>query len=312
MKDSFFLLVFGTDSGGMILTCAVMVVILVSCPDDIWTLPAPSRVFVDSVNMKHILRWRPPRTACNTTVLFSVQYQGEFELLLKNDSWMDAFDCQQIPSAHCDLTFEMGSDSDYDMRVRAQCGSEISDWKKLGSPFNRRNTQLTVPEMTVKTAGDTLQVLMKEFPLSAAVSVTVWKKDEQQKSVYSVTAEQPTLLIEALQEGTVYCVTAQLMLHSGGRSNSTRPHCVLVTGPEAAAWRTPTTVTVTVIVMLGLLFAVFWSVVHCRLGSCKNFFKKEEQPQAIGLDFPVIPMLEPTQYEEFCELKPQVLNSDSV
>lgn len=42
--------------------------------------------------------------------------------------------------------------------------------------------QLTVPEMTVKTAGDTLQVLMKEFPLSAAVSVTVWKKDEQQVS----------------------------------------------------------------------------------------------------------------------------------
>uniref|UniRef100_A0A3B3C2X5 Fibronectin type-III domain-containing protein n=1 Tax=Oryzias melastigma TaxID=30732 RepID=A0A3B3C2X5_ORYME len=199
-----------------------------------------NRVFVDSVNMKHILRWRPPRTACNTTVLFSVQYQGEFELLLKNDSWMDAFDCQQIPSAHCDLTFEMGSDSDYDMRVRAQCGSEISDWKKLGSPFNRRNTQLTVPEMTVKTAGDTLQVLMKEFPLSAAVSVTVWKKDEQHL-------------------------------------------CPPPAGPEAAAWRTPTTVTVTVIVMLGLLFAVFWSVVHCRLGSCKNFFKKEEQPQAIGL-----------------------------
>ncbi|RVE61291.1 hypothetical protein OJAV_G00169120 [Oryzias javanicus] len=303
---------FGTDSGGMILRCAVMVVILVNCPDDIWTLPAPSRVFVDSVNMKHTLRWRPPRTACNTTVLFSVQYQGEFELLVKNGSWMDAFDCQQIPSAHCDLTYEVGSDSDYDMRVRAQCGSELSDWTKLVSPFNRRNTRLTVPEMTVKTAGDTLQVLVKELPLSGAVSVTVWKEDEQKKTVYLMTAEKPTLYIESLQEGKVYCVTAQLTLHSGVPSNTTPPHCVIVTGPESAAWRTPTTVTLTVIIMLGLLFAVFWSVVHCHTGSCQNFFKKEEQPHAIGLDFPVILMLEPTQYEELCELKPQVLNSDSV
>uniref|UniRef100_A0A8C8DJV8 Fibronectin type-III domain-containing protein n=1 Tax=Oryzias sinensis TaxID=183150 RepID=A0A8C8DJV8_9TELE len=190
----------------------------------IWMLPAPSRVFVDSVNMRHILRWRPPQAACNTTVMFSVQYQGEFELLVKNGTWMDVFDCQQIPFAHCDLSFEVGSDSDYDMQVRAQCGSEVSNWTKLGSPFNRRNTQLTVPEMTVKTAGDTLQVLMEEFPLSAAIRVT--------KVEYSLTAEQPMLHIEALQEGKVYCVRAQLMLYSGVRSSSTRPHCVLVTGIE--------------------------------------------------------------------------------
>uniref|UniRef100_A0A3B3I0W7 Cytokine receptor family member B16 n=1 Tax=Oryzias latipes TaxID=8090 RepID=A0A3B3I0W7_ORYLA len=186
-----------------------------SCmPADIWTLPAPSRVFVDSVNMRHILRWRPPQAACNTTVLFSVQFQGEFELLVKNGTWMDVFDCQQIPFAHCDLSFEVGSDSDYDLQVRAQCGSEVSNWTKLGSPFNRRNTQLTVPEMKVKTAGDTLQVLMEEFPLS--------------KVEYSLTPEQPMLHIEGLHEGKVYCVRAQLMLYSGVRSSSTRPHCVLL------------------------------------------------------------------------------------
>uniref|UniRef100_A0A3P9MK39 Fibronectin type-III domain-containing protein n=1 Tax=Oryzias latipes TaxID=8090 RepID=A0A3P9MK39_ORYLA len=215
----------------------------------IWTLPAPNRVFVDSVNMRHILRWRPPQAVCNTTVLFSVQYQGEFELLVKNGTWMDVFDCQQIPFAHCDLSFEVGSDSDYDLQVRAQCGSEVSNWTKLGSPFNRRNS-------------DTLQVLMEEFPLSAAIRVTVWRKDEQQvspfpsffhydiciicpffitvcahiflfqKMEYSLTPEQPMLHIEALQEGKVYCVRAQLMLYSGVRSSSTRPHCVLVTGIE--------------------------------------------------------------------------------
>uniref|UniRef100_A0A3P9MJS9 Fibronectin type-III domain-containing protein n=1 Tax=Oryzias latipes TaxID=8090 RepID=A0A3P9MJS9_ORYLA len=279
-------------------------------PADIWTLPAPNRVFVDSVNMRHILRWRPPQAVCNTTVLFSVQYQGEFELLVKNGTWMDVFDCQQIPFAHCDLSFEVGSDSDYDLQVRAQCGSEVSNWTKLGSPFNRRNTQLTVPEMTVKTAGDTLQVLMEEFPLSAAIRVTVWRKDEQQKMEYSLTPEQPMLHIEALQEGKVYCVRAQLMLYSGVRSSSTRPHCVLVTGPEILAWRTPTTVTVTLIIMLGLLFAVFWSVIHCRPGSCKNFLRKKSLPDSLNVK--VIPMVEQAHNEEFWEPKPQVLNSDSV
>uniref|UniRef100_A0A3B3HK13 Cytokine receptor family member B16 n=1 Tax=Oryzias latipes TaxID=8090 RepID=A0A3B3HK13_ORYLA len=309
-------------------------------PADIWTLPAPSRVFVDSVNMRHILRWRPPQAACNTTVLFSVQFQGEFELLVKNGTWMDVFDCQQIPFAHCDLSFEVGSDSDYDLQVRAQCGSEVSNWTKLGSPFNRRNTQLTVPEMKVKTAGDTLQVLMEEFPLSASIKLTVWRKDEQQvspipsffhydifiicpffitvrahiflfqKVEYSLTPEQPMLHIEGLHEGKVYCVRAQLMLYSGVRSSSTRPHCVLVTGPEIAAWRTPTTVTVTLIIMLGLLFAVFWSVIHCRPGSCKNFLKKKSLPDSLNVK--VIPMVEQAHNEEFWEPKPQVLNSDSV
>lgn len=43
---------------------------------DVWMLPAPSGVSMESVNMKHTLRWRPLQASCNTTVLYSVQYQG--------------------------------------------------------------------------------------------------------------------------------------------------------------------------------------------------------------------------------------------
>lgn len=43
-------------------------------------------------------------------------------------------------------------------------------------------------------------------------------------------AEEEVLHIAALQEGAVYCVTAQTVLNSGFRSNSTDTQCVSIIG----------------------------------------------------------------------------------
>lgn len=51
--------------------------------------------------------------------------------------------------------------------------------------------------------------------------------------------------------------------------------------PDAPAWKTPTTLTVTVIIMAGLLFVLFWSIVHCRPETCKTHFHKEPLPQSL-------------------------------
>lgn len=51
-------------------------------------------------------------------------------------------------------------------------------------------------------------------------------------------------------------------------------------GPDAA-WKRPTTVTVTVVITAGLLFAVFWSVVHCRPDACKTYLHKEPLPHSL-------------------------------
>uniref|UniRef100_A0A8C9ZNY1 Fibronectin type-III domain-containing protein n=1 Tax=Sander lucioperca TaxID=283035 RepID=A0A8C9ZNY1_SANLU len=109
----------------------------------VWMLPAPSSVHMESVNMRHILRWRPPQAAGHTAVLYSVQFQGEFELTVLNGSWVDAPECQLTPHAHCDLTFDLGSDADYNIRVRAQRGSRLSNWTQLSRPFNRRHSKTT-------------------------------------------------------------------------------------------------------------------------------------------------------------------------
>ncbi|XP_007542532.1 interleukin-20 receptor subunit beta [Poecilia formosa] len=255
----------------------LMMVVLLEFTNGVWMLPAPGTVSMDSVNMRHVLRWTQPRASCNSTVLYSVQYQGEFELLIKNGSWINAPECQRIPLTSCDLTFDLGSDSDYSLRVRAQCGSKMSAWAKF--PFNRNNITPPVPELRVTAAGDVLLVSVRKFPLTAVTMVTIWRTDkEQQTKDYSMPADQEVLQVAALQEGAVYCVKAKVVLNLDVQSGFTDSHCVSITGPGAPAWKQPTAVTVTVVVMLGLLIGLFWALVHCRPDSCQKYFQKEPLP----------------------------------
>ncbi|XP_029971503.1 interleukin-20 receptor subunit beta [Salarias fasciatus] len=263
----------------------LLLTILLGLLNDVWGLPAPVSTSMDSVNMRHTLRWAPLQAPCNATVLYSVQYQGEFELWVGNGSWVDAADCQQIPHTHCDLTFDLGSDSDYNLQVRAQCDRQLSAWTRLSQPFNRRDTVLTVPEMTVTAIGNSLQVMFRELPLTGVVSVIVWKKGAKlQTAVYSMPAEQTVFAVTDLQEGATYCVRAQLVLNSALHSNSTELHCVPVAGAESAAWKTPTAVTVAVFLTAGVLFALFWAIAHCSADACQQLFQKEPLPQSLKVD----------------------------
>lgn len=63
--------------------------------------------------------------------------------MVLNGSWVDALNCRMTPETFCDLTFDLGSDSDYNLRVRAHCGSQTSAWSKSSSPFNRRDSENT-------------------------------------------------------------------------------------------------------------------------------------------------------------------------
>ncbi|KAM9349499.1 interleukin-20 receptor subunit beta [Symphorus nematophorus] len=259
----------------------MMMMVLLNFADYVWMFPAPSKVSMESVDMRHVLKWRPLQAPCNTTVLYSVQFQGEFELMVLNGSWLDAPECQLTPHTRCDLTHDLGSDSDYNLHVRAKCGSQLSPWTKLSRPFNRRDTVLTAPDMAVTVVGNALRVSINKLPLTAVVTVTVWKRDDEpQAVVYSMPAEKMPLDVGDLQEGAQYCVRAQTVLDTQQHSSSTNTQCVSITDPDPA-WKRPTTVTVTVIIMAGLLFAVFWSVVHCRPDACQTYFHKEPLPPAL-------------------------------
>ncbi|XP_059201267.1 cytokine receptor family member B16 [Centropristis striata] len=284
----------------LLVVMMMMMMVLLDFTNCVQMLPAPSRVFMESVSMRHVLRWRPLQAPCTTTALYSVQFQGEFELLVLNGSWVDAPDCQLIAHTHCDLTFDLGSDSDYNLRVRAQCGSQPSPWTRLSPPFNRRDTVLTAPEMAVTAVGGALQVSFPELPLTAVVNVTVWKRgDRLQAAVYTLPAERTPLHVPDLQDGAAYCVRAQTVLDTDLHSSTTDTQCVSITG-GGAAWKKPTTVTLTVIITAGLLFAVFWSVVHCRPQVCQTYFQKEPLPHSLHPDWDLHIPMSPEE-AELCE-----------
>ncbi|KAK5860467.1 hypothetical protein PBY51_021942 [Eleginops maclovinus] len=276
---------------------SLLLMVLLYVTECVFTLPAPSRVFMESVDMRHVLKWRPLQAACSTAVQYSVQFQGEFELSVLNGSWVDAPECQLTSDPRCDLTFDLGSDSNYSLRVRACCGAATSAWTELGLPFNRRDTVLTAPEMSVTAVGDSLEVSFRKLPLNAAVQVTVWRRDHE-AVVHWMPAEQRLLSVSGLQEA-LYCVRAQTVLQDQLRSDSTDKHCVSITGPDAP-WRKPTAVSLSVVFTAGFLLAVFWCVAHCRPDRCKTFFRKEPLPHTLRPDWVIQIPMSPEE-EELCE-----------
>ncbi|XP_061776668.1 cytokine receptor family member B16 isoform X2 [Nerophis ophidion] len=244
-------------------------------------LQPPGRLTMESINMRHTLRWRPLQTPCSTAVLYSVQYQGEFERTAPYITWLDVSECQNTTSTHCDVTLDLVSDSDYNIRVRAQCESQISQWNYLSPPFNRKDTLLTVPQMAVSAVGYTLLVTFDQAPPTASINVAVWKRgDMAQADVYTILAEEKVLRVAALQEGAVYCLKAHMTLEQLNQTGSTEIHCVLIKGAHAP-WKSTTTVVVTLVLMAGVLLATFWTAVHCRAHGSHQCFDKEPLPSSL-------------------------------
>ncbi|KAG7232264.1 hypothetical protein INR49_009333 [Caranx melampygus] len=226
---------------------------------------------------------------------------SEFELTVKNCSWVNAHECQQIRQTHCDLTSDLGSDSNYNVHVRARCGLELSAWTELHPPFNRRNTLLTVPEMTVSVVGNTLHVSFDRLPHTSFINVTMWRRGHELKSVvHMIPAEEKTRVFNVQEEG-VYCVRAQTVLRPALQSDSTNTQCVSFTAPDVR-WKKPTTVTVTVLIMAALLSTVFWSISHRCPAACQRYFYKEPLPDALKqTDVNIKIMMSRKEEEELCE-----------
>ncbi|XP_053739691.1 cytokine receptor family member B16 [Synchiropus splendidus] len=260
----------------------------VAAPADIPTLAPPTNVSIMSVNMRHTLRWRPLREPCSTTVLYSVQFQGEFELLVLNGSWVDAHECQVTARTQCDLTFDLGSDSDYNLRVKGRCGPLQSAWGQLDAPFNRRHTLLTPPEVTTTTVGDFLVLKFSQLPLTGNVIVMMWRRgEEQQAEVFTVPVEQKNLHVQ-LKDQKVHCFRVRTVLGEQLHSSNSETRCVSIKGPDSI-WKALTVVTVATLVTAALLFIILWSVIHFKSGSCSWYFHKVVLPNSLRNDWDIIP-----------------------
>ncbi|KAJ8357847.1 hypothetical protein SKAU_G00206410 [Synaphobranchus kaupii] len=249
---------------------------------DMGKLPLPQGVLIESTNMKHWLKWVPLQVPCHP-VSYSVQYQGYFELYIKNGSWEDAPHCQNINSLVCDLTPGFGSDSDYNVRVRAECGGLVSDWASPGLPFNRRQTNLTAPKMRATVSGDSIQLAFADLSETVDVTLKHWRKGlELEASVQYVTAERNPFHLGGLEAGITYCLSAQTVLHNK-RSASTETQCfdISVSPGPTRIWLKPTVACVAVVTVAGMALAAFWSVTKCCPAFLNTCWPKEPLPDAL-------------------------------
>ncbi|XP_063075973.1 cytokine receptor family member B16 [Engraulis encrasicolus] len=192
--------------------------------NDAYLLSAPWNVSMESVNMRHRLRWSPPRPTCPAPS-YTVQFQGEWELRYKNDSWEEAMECQFILATECDLTSDLASDSDYNIRVRAECQGQKSHWTKLNATFNRNKSKTTVESLGV-------QHLSHTFP--------------------------------GLKQGTTYCLRAQAEMEDiGGGVSSNASQCVSIPNWQKS-WQVPAVVSAVLVVTVALGCFLGWAAKHRR------------------------------------------------
>ncbi|TRZ04380.1 hypothetical protein DNTS_006045 [Danionella cerebrum] len=214
--------------------------------------PAHHTVSMYSVNMKHVLKWSPPQASCST-LNYTVQFQGEYELLKRNGSWVDAYECQEITENTCDLTHDLSSNSNYSIRVQTHCDAVLLALK------------LTVNlQMDMILVGITL--------MSFQILIHVMRAPPYQKS------------ITADRIGERMCFRAEALIETINRSCSTDVQCVHIPYQMTVL---PVVVSVSVI-LVALTLVLGWSM--SRFSSqIKCICHKEAIPNALLDDWPKRP-----------------------
>ncbi|XP_048845594.1 cytokine receptor family member B16 [Brienomyrus brachyistius] len=243
-------------------------------------LSHPRDVFMESVNMRHVLRWSPPVAACST-VRYSVQFQGEFELHILNGSWENSQTCWLTILNECDLTADLASDSDYNLRVQAQCGGAGSRWTTLPRPFNREQTRLTVPIIGVRVSGTSARVDLPDLPSTLELLLTYWRNDQKIKvSRLKVPQKWRPYHLSGLQEGATYCLFAQVYFPSTNRSTSSEDQCFHV--PDSSLCLLgPVTVFFALVLLVVLVPVLLWTARRFFFTLSHNCWHQEPLPAAL-------------------------------
>uniref|UniRef100_A0A4W3I418 Tissue factor n=1 Tax=Callorhinchus milii TaxID=7868 RepID=A0A4W3I418_CALMI len=213
-------------------------------------LPKPENVFVNSTNMKHMLQWNPisPDGHINGSISYSVQFQGEFERIHLENTWRKIFECTNITVNQCNVTVDIASDVEYDLKVQAHLGIMTSEWAFINKLFSRQDTILTTPTLTVKVSENQLRVKVAEVEKNIEAHIYYWK-DIADPQVNNVTIDQTKNPYNLdIEKGVTYCFQAQTYIFKYNKSSPrSKPVCKLVKNPTPYE----ILITVTIVLLLG-------------------------------------------------------------
>ncbi|NXK31243.1 I20RB protein, partial [Piprites chloris] len=199
-------------------------------------LPAPQNISILSTNMKHILTWSPVIIP-GETVRYSVEFQGEYERVYANESWIPISECSLITAMVCNITEDISATVAYNLRVRADLGARRSEWGTLKGFFNRNSTSLTPPVMKVIADGYHLLVELEDVGPAFQFHVLYWKKGQERRMQQKVVKEVSSVVhLDTMEAGAEYCVKAQSYVEAINRSSSfSQTQCVRAQG-DTSMW----------------------------------------------------------------------------
>ncbi|KAK2839397.1 hypothetical protein Q5P01_013137 [Channa striata] len=203
------------------------------------SLPAPSSVFISSINMEHTLRFLPaPGTPPETH--FTVQIISS-----RKSSWRPVMRCLELTVGQtCNLT-RMFKDpyEHYQARIQAFTPAQTSSWTLSGWFQPLSDTVLGPPDVTVSGCGNCLTVLLR-------VPTKELHQDLQLKDLYrgvifhvqrTRDGAQFTLTlpykeeneITYLQSGVEYCVSVSATGLINSNPVSSKPYCAFTSPPSS-------------------------------------------------------------------------------
>ncbi|OCT78923.1 interleukin-20 receptor subunit beta [Xenopus laevis] len=193
-------------------------------------LSTPRNIYMNSSNMKHYLHWDPILND-EGTVKYSVRVQGEYERI-QNTDWTYVDICQSITAHWCNVTEEIATNVQYELQVRAEVGSQKSDWAKLGQLFNRNASILTPPAVKFHSLGQALTLKIEYLGRNFVYFVFYWKKGAEEKVVSKKMNRGDTIFhLENVEGGYEYC--AQVIAHAvpiSRNSSKSTVVCATATG----------------------------------------------------------------------------------
>ncbi|KAK2901213.1 hypothetical protein QQF64_014612 [Cirrhinus molitorella] len=248
------------------------------------SLSTPLNASMYSVNMKHILKWSLLQASCST-VNYSVQFQGEYELYNLNGTWVDAYHCQEICENRCDLTHDLASNSDYNIRIKTNCdGRKLLT--NLPTTFNRRDTVLLVPKMTVNVKEDPIQVGFSTTLSDMTVNLEVWKEGDEQNALIHVVRAYPYHISIAAHRGKEkMCFKAEALVEAINKSCSIDTQCVIIP-KQTTDFMRPVMVSIAVVVAVTVAFILGWLATHFGPQIKQTICHRETIPNVLLDDWP--------------------------
>ncbi|XP_007935731.1 interleukin-20 receptor subunit beta [Orycteropus afer afer] len=199
--------------------------------DGVAVLPAPQNLSVHSANMKHLLTWSPV-VVPGEIIYYSVEYQGEYEILYLSHLWIPSHWCSSTKGPQCDITDDITATVQYNLRVRATLGSQTSAWSTLEHPFNRNSTILTPPKIKVTKDGFHLVIELEDLGPQFEFYVVYWRNEPGAKEhVQVVKSGGIPVHLETMEPGARYCMKAQTFVKAIERHSAfSQAECIEVQG----------------------------------------------------------------------------------